>query len=197
MPTTAPERMLILASTSRYRAEALSRLGLPFTTADPRIDETPLPAESPDTLALRLAHAKAAQVARLHPEAVVIGSDQVGHCAGRLLTKPGNLQRAVDQLCAASGHTAEFYTAVAVHQGERAEAQVVPTELAFRVFSERQARAYAQKDQPWDCAGSFKAESLGIALFQRVSSQDPTALIGLPLIATVSLLSRFGISPLA
>ena len=143
MPPIDSERALVLASTSSYRAEALRRLGLPFTTAAPRADETPLPGERPDMLALRLAHAKAAAVAESNPEAIVIGSDQVGSCNGRLLSKPGGLEPAVAQLSAASGQAAEFYTAVAVHQGERKQAQVVLTELWASVLAPRNIVVHA------------------------------------------------------
>lgn len=196
MSLSTADTPLILASTSPYRAELLQRLGLTFETAAPDVDETPLAGESPDTLALRLARAKAAAVAAAYPEAVVLGSDQVGQCAGRLLTKPGDKQRAVAELRALSGQPAVFYTAIAVQHDDRCEADVVTTELRFRDISEAEARVYVERDEPWDCAGSFKAEALGIALFEQIRADDPTALIGLPLIATVSLLGRFGIKVL-
>ena len=190
------QRHLVLASTSKYRVQALSQLNLAFETADPGADEAPLADESPGAMALRLAHTKAAAIAQIIPEAVVIGSDQVGFCAGKRLGKPGSKEAAISQLAACSGQEAHFYTAVAVHDARQHHGECVVTRLLYRRFSAAQIRHYVDFDEPWDCAGSFKIESLGIALFTEVSSVDPTALIGLPLIATLSLLAKCGIAPL-
>ena len=190
---------LVLASTSRYRRELLSRLALPFETEAPNVDESPLAGESPDDTAVRLARAKALVVARTHPGAVVIGSDQVAEFEGLRLDKPGTRVRAIAQLEAVSGRTVEFRTAVCVatDAGERTFEALVPTRVTFRPFDRARAERYVDIEQPFDCAGSAKAEGLGIALIAAIVGDDPTALIGLPLIATVSLLQKAGIDPLA
>lgn len=190
---------LLLASTSRYRRELLSRLALPFVAVAPDIDETPLPGESPDATATRLARAKALVVARAHPSAIVIGSDQVAEFEGLRLDKPGTRDRAIVQLVAVSGRTVEFRTAVCVasQAGTRVSEALVPTRVAFREFDRATAERYVDIEQPLDCAGSAKAEGLGIALIASIVGDDPTALIGLPLIATVTLLREFGVDPLA
>jgi len=190
---------LVLASTSRYRRELLSRLALPFVTEAPNVDESPLPGESPDNTAVRLARAKALVVARAHPGAVVIGSDQVAEFEGLRLDKPGTRVRAIAQLEAVSGRTVEFRTAicVATDGGEQTFEALVPTRVTFRPFDRARAERYVDIEQPFDCAGSAKAEGLGIALIAAIVGDDPTALIGLPLIATVSLLQKAGIDPLA
>ncbi len=189
---------LVLASTSRYRWELLSRLGLPFTTHAPNIDETPVAGESPEGTATRLAREKALVVALAYPNAVVIGSDQVADFEGLRLDKPGTRARAIAQLEAVSGRTVEFRTAVcvAVDGGERVLEALVPTRVTFRVFDRARAERYVDIEQPLDCAGSAKAEGLGIALIAAIVGDDPTALIGLPLIATVSLLQQAGVDPL-
>jgi septum formation protein len=190
------QRPLILASTSRYRAQLLQQLQVEFTIANPQVDETALPGESADTLALRLAHAKAAAVADAHPEAVVIGADQVGACDGRLLTKPMSPHAAERELLALSGRAAHFYSAVAVHHADEANGAVVRTDLTFRQLTEQAVAYYVSVDNPIDCSGAFKIESLGISLFRSVNSNDPSALVGLPLIALVSMLTTCGIHPL-
>lgn len=189
---------LLLASTSRYRRELLSRLALPFDAVAPDVDETPLPGESPDGTASRLARAKAQVVARAHPSAIVIGSDQVAEFEGLRLDKPGTRDRAIAQLQAVSGRTVEFRTAVCVASqgGARVSEALVPTRVTFRAFDRARAERYVDIEQPLDCAGSAKAEGLGIALIASIAGDDPTALIGLPLIATVSLLREFGVDPL-
>jgi septum formation protein len=189
---------LVLASTSRYRRELLSRLALPFATIAPDVDETPLPEEPPDATAVRLARAKAVTVARAHPAAIVIGSDQVAEFEGLRLDKPGTRARAIAQLEAVSGQTVEFRTAVCVatHGGERMFEALVPTRVTFRSFDRARAERYVDIEQPLDCAGSAKAEGLGIALIAAIVGDDPTALIGLPLIATVGLLQMAGVDPL-
>lgn len=185
---------LILASTSRYRANALKTLNLAFTAIDPKTDEQALRAEKPDALALRLAHNKAAAGLQSHPECVVIGSDQVGFCNGSQLHKPGNAAGAVKQLLSCSGRVATFYTAVAIHDNSQRLAAVVPTELQFRQLSRQDIDHYVAAEPAFDCAGGFKIEGLGISLFNSVTSDDPSALIGLPLIATARFLRTLGYS---
>ncbi len=193
---------LILGSSSKYRGAALQTLGLSFTQVSPDIDETPQHAEHPQQLAQRLAAAKANVIASQHPGAVVIGSDQVGWCEGRYLGKPGKLEAAKLALSRNSGRKATFYTGLAVCQFDSAEGvkmstDVIATELQFRVLSETEVDHYVSEDRPIDSAGGFKAESLGIALFEYVKADDPSALIGLPLITLVSRLREFGINPLS
>ena len=191
--------ILILGSTSRYRRDLLERLRLPFTCVAPQVDETPQPGEAPAALALRLALAKAQAVAALHPQAVVIGSDQVADLHGQAIGKPGSHERAVAQLQEMSGQQVIFQTAVAVVCANSgfAEAAIAPVTVRFRVLSDTEIESYLRLDQPYDCAGSAKSESLGIALLAAIHSDDPTALIGLPLIRTSQLLRRAGIDPLA
>lgn len=193
--STAPPRAVVLGSTSRYRRELMERLRVPFTVAAPHVDETPLPGEAPKALALRLALAKAKAVAALHPEAVVIGSDQVADLAGQPLGKPGEHDRAVAQLRQMRGQTVIFQTALAVvclatgfEQVDLAEVRVV-----FRDLSDEDIEAYLQAEKPYDCAGSAKSEGLGIALLESIDNDDPTALIGLPLIRTARLLRQAGV----
>ncbi len=192
---TTIQRLVVLGSTSRYRRELMERLRLPFTVAAPQVDETPLPGEAPKTLALRLALAKAQAVATLHPEAVVIGSDQVADLAGQALGKPGGHERAVSQLRQMRGQTVIFQTALAVvclatgfEQVDLAEVRVV-----FRDLSDEDIEAYLHAEKPYDCAGSAKSEGLGIALLESIDNDDPTALIGLPLIRTARLLRQAGV----
>ncbi len=183
---------LILASTSRYRRELLERLQLPFTIARPETDETPLPGEPPAMLAGRLAQAKAAAIATRFPEAWVIGSDQVAETGGLPLGKPGNREGAIAQLSLLSGREARFHTAVCLRHGEQAFSALDTTTVRFRPLSADEIARYADAEQPYDCAGSFKAEGLGISLFEAIESNDPTALIGLPLIALSRLLREAG-----
>jgi septum formation protein len=193
------DRGLILASTSRYRRELLERLRLPFQVLAPGVDETPLPGEAPAALARRLALAKAQAVARLHPQAVVIGSDQVADLDGHSLGKPGNHDKAVAQLRLMRGHSVVFQTAVAVvcqAQGY-ADERLAEVRVRFRDLSDAEIENYLRAEQPYDCAGSAKSEGLGIALLQAIDSDDPTALIGLPLIRTCELLRAAGIDLLA
>ena len=187
---------LILASTSPYRRELLARLGLPFTVANPRTDESPLPDETPESLALRLAEAKARAVAREHPDALIIGSDQVATVDGLIYGKPGDHQRAVLQLRALSGKTVNFFTALCLYNARSGEADVrgVPTLVTFRHLSDGDIEAYLRREPAYDCAGSAKSEGLGIALLQSLSGDDPNALIGLPLIALCDMLRRQGIA---
>ena len=197
MPTPA-DRPLILGSTSRYRHELLSRLRVPFEVAAPEVDETPLPGESPRALACRLALAKAHAVAARFPSAVVIGSDQVADLAGEPLGKPGTHARATAQLRRMRGHTVIFQTAVAVVCRESGfeQTDLAPVEVRFRPVGDDEIEAYLQAEQPYDCAGSAKCETLGIALLEAIESDDPTALVGLPLIRTSALLRAAGIDPL-
>lgn len=196
MITSTPRPALILASTSRYRRELLDRLRLPFQVEAPGVDETPHREEGPLELALRLAREKARAVAARHPAAVVIGSDQVALCEGRVLGKPGNFDAALEQLSYMSGREVVFHSALAVVNHSQEEVLSVPTYCRLRPLSEQQLRTYLQVEQPFDTAGSAKAEALGIALMQEIRSDDPTALIGLPLIALTRCLSRFGLDPL-
>ncbi|MGO9595128.1 MAG: Maf family protein [Steroidobacteraceae bacterium] len=185
---------LILASISTYRRELLSRLGLPFECAAPDVDETPLAAESHFDRAVRLALAKAAAVATRHPGSTVIGSDQVGVCKGEPLDKPGGAARARAQLQRLSAAAATFYTAVAVLQVERGSSLqfVDTTTVYFRALSDPEIDRYLAAERPFDCAGGFRCEGLGISLFSRVVSEDPTGLIGLPLIAVARSLRQLG-----
>ena len=189
---------LILASTSPYRRELLARLGLPFETHTPRVDETPRPDETPSALAVRLAREKALEVALRHPGATVIGSDQVADLDGICLGKPGNHEAATRQLRAMSGRVVHFRTAVAVVCPERAidSAALVSVTVRFRTMSDAHIDRYLRTEQPYDCAGSAKSEGLGIVLLEAIDSDDPTALIGLPLIRTAALLREAGIDPL-
>ena len=192
MPESEKRKRLILASTSRYRADALRTLNLTFTAVDPQTEEQASEAEKPGALALRLAHSKAAAVMQNNPGCVVIGSDQVGYCNGRVLHKPGNASAAIAQLTGCSGQLATFYTAGAVHDDTQRLAAVVPTELLFRQLSRRDIEQYVAAEPAFDCAGGFKIEGLGISLFESVSAADPSALIGLPLIATAGFLRSLG-----
>lgn len=189
---------LVLASTSPYRRELLSRLRLPFAVMPPEVDETPLPGEAPATLALRLALAKAEAVARIDPDAVVIGSDQVADLDGTPIGKPHVHERAVAQLRAMSGRTVVFQTAVAVVRTQTgfAQSMLAPVRVRFRTLDDARIEHYLRTEQPYDCAGSARSESLGIALLESIESDDPTALVGLPLIRTCSLLLEAGLDPL-
>lgn len=190
-----PRRALVLGSTSPYRRELLARLRLPFDTVAPQVDETPQPGEAPRSLAQRLARAKAEAVARQYPEAIVIGSDQVADLDGAALGKPGSHERAVAQLRAMSGRTVRFHTALAVMctaTGFAAQ-ELATVEVRFRALSEAEIERYLRAEQPYDCAGSAKSEGLGIALLEAIVSDDPTALVGLPLIRTARLLRAAGL----
>lgn len=188
-------RPLVLGSTSRYRRELLSRLGLPFDVVSPEVDETPLPGETPQALACRLALAKAHAVSALHPCAVVIGSDQVADLHGEPMGKPGTHARATAQLQRMRGQTVIFQTAVAVVCKESGFEQtaLAPVEVVFRDLSDAEIERYLLAEQPYDCAGSAKSEGLGIALLTSIRNDDPTALVGLPLIRTCQMLRAAGI----
>ena len=187
-------RRLVLASTSQYRRRLLERLRLPFDVVAPGVDETPAPGETPAQLTLRLAIAKARAVGSGHPEALVIGSDQVAVLDGEALSKPETHERAVAQLQRMRGRRVEFLTALAVHCEATAKtvSRVVRYAVEFRSFTDRQLEDYLRTEQPYDCAGSAKADGLGIALIRRMEGDDPNALIGLPLIALVELLAEHG-----
>ena len=192
------EPRLILASTSGYRRELMSRLRLPFDVVSPEVDETPLAREAPEALARRLALAKARAVSELHPAAVVIGSDQVADLDGLAIGKPGTHERATAQLRSMSGNAVVFHTAVSVVCAAIGfeDTAWVPVTVRFRRLSDAEIERYLRTEQPYDCAGSAKIETLGIALVEAVLADDPTALIGLPLIKTCALLRRAGIDPL-
>jgi septum formation protein len=195
VPPASAARPLVLGSTSVYRRELLSRLRLPFSVEPPEVDETPGPGEGPAALAQRLAAAKAAAVARRHPAAVVIGSDQVADLAGEPLGKPGNHANAVAQLQKMSGRTVIFQTALTVMCLESGFAQheLAPVRVRFRSLEREEIEAYLRAEQPYDCAGSARSEGLGIALLEAIDSDDPTALVGLPLIRTCRMLRAAGL----
>lgn len=190
--------VLILASTSAYRRELLLRLGLPFSCESPAIDEAALPGEAPSAQALRLAQAKARAVGGRHPGAIVIGADQVAIAPdGRQLHKPGTAAAACAQLALLSAARAEFHTAVAIVAADgRMATESIPTVVHFQRLDADRIRCYVERERPLDCAGSFKVEGLGITLIERIECDDPTALIGLPLIATARLLRAAGLDPL-
>jgi septum formation protein len=182
---------LVLASSSPYRRELLERLQIPFIIDKPDVDETAYLGESPLTLVRRLARAKALAVAQAHPGCHIIGSDQVLDLEGQAVSKPGNFERACAQLRTVSGKALCFHTSLCVISPDaRLSECVVDTEVQFRRLDERTISAYVQYETPYDCAGAFKVERLGIVLIERISSPDPTALIGLPLIALVSALAE-------
>ena len=195
MPNSPLPRPLILGSTSPYRRELLQRLRLPFEVVRPEVDETPHAGELPVALAQRLAMEKALAVARLHPQAVVIGSDQVADLDGEPLGKPGTHERAVAQLQRMRGHTVVFQTAVAVVCIESgfAEQALAQVKVQFRQLSDAAIETYLRAEEPYDCAGSAKSEGLGIALLEQIDNQDPSALVGLPLIHTCRLLRAAGL----
>ena len=196
LESPSPQRLLVLGSTSPYRRELLQRLRLPFETAAPAVDETPQPGEAPRALALRLALAKAHAVAALHPQAVVIGSDQVADLAGWPLGKPGTHERATAQLRQMRGQTVVFQTAVAVVCQATGFAQVdlAAVEVQFRDLTDAEIERYLRAETPYDCAGSAKSEGLGISLLDAIVSDDPTALVGLPLIRTCRMLRAAGLT---
>lgn len=192
-------RRIVLASTSPYRRELLQRLRLPFEVVAPQVDEASLTAETPRATALRLARAKADEVAARNADALVIGSDQVADVDGTALSKPGSHDAALDQLERMQGRTIVFHTALAVVDAARGAALVdcVPTSVRFRRLPRSALEAYLRAERPYDCAGAAKIEGLGIALVEAVESDDPTALIGLPLIRLTSMLDELGVQVLA
>jgi septum formation protein len=201
---SATPQAIILASSSAYRRELLARLQLPFTSISPDIDETPQPGEAPEDTALRLAREKAAAVARLHPGALVIGSDQVATLDGMQIGKPGDHARALAQLQLMRGRRVVFHTALCLWDGRGVEGHApaaphavqvenIQTVVTFRDLPDAELDAYLRIEQPYDCAGSAKNEGLGIALLERIDSSDPSALTGLPLIALTGMLRRAGV----
>lgn len=187
---------LILASTSPYRRELLHRLGLPFEVASPQTDESRLPGESPEAMALRLSEAKARAVAVAHPDALIIGSDQVATVDGLIYGKPGSHERAVDQLRVLSGKTVNFYTGLCLYNARTGVVEVcgVPTLVTFRNLTDEEIERYLRREPAYDCAGSARSEGLGIGLLSRIAGDDPNALVGLPLIALCALLRRQGVA---
>jgi septum formation protein len=183
---------LILASSSPYRKELLSRLGLAFEAISPEVDESPLPKESPQDTALRLAQIKARKIAETHPQALVIGCDQVATLDGMQLGKPGNHENATKQLRMMQGRTVIFHSALCLYNAKTLtmQAEVVPYEVAFRKLSDEQIERYLRAEKPYNCAGSAKSEGLGIALISSMNGTDPNALIGLPLIKLISMLQN-------
>lgn len=189
---------IILASTSPFRRELLARLGLPFAVANPQTDETPFPGETPEALSLRLSEAKARAVAADYPDALIIGSDQVATVDGQIYGKPGNHERAVEQLRALSGKTVNFFSGLCLYNARTGQADVrgVPTLVTFRSLSDQEIENYLQREPAYNCAGSAKSEGLGIALLESMRGDDPNALVGLPLIALCDMLRRQGVSVL-
>ena len=196
MPATGSQPQLILGSTSPFRRELLCRLGLAFDCDAPEIDASRLVGETPEQLVLRLAEAKARAVAERHPAALIIGSDQVACIDGEVLGKPGDRARAIDQLERAAGKVVTFYTGLCLFNSATGRHQVLcePFRVHFRKLSRQQIERYVDAEQPFNCAGSFKSEGLGITLFERLEGDDPNALIGLPLIRLVQMLEREGIA---
>lgn len=190
---TAP---LILASTSKYRAQLLARLGLPFTTEAPGVDEAPFKKGEPREVARVLALAKAEAVAKHRPEAVVLGSDQVCALGAAIVDKPGTTENARAQIARMAGRTHELITALAVSYRGKTDVHVDVTRLTMRKLTADEIARYVAKDNPVDCAGSYMVESLGIALFERIESEDFTAIEGLPLLATVAMIRKLGLDPL-
>ena len=190
-----PAPTVVLGSTSPYRRELLSRLRLRFEVAAPEVDETALAGEAPSALARRLALAKARAVAARYPEAAVIGSDQVADLDGAALGKPGNHERAVEQLRRMRGRCVIFHTALAVVCAARGfeQADLAPVRVTFRNYDDDEIEAYLRAEQPYDCAGSARSEGLGIALLEAIESDDPSALVGLPLIRTARMLRAAGV----
>ena len=190
--------ILILASTSPFRKMLLEKLQVPFDAVSPEVDETPHPDESPEQLVARLSEAKARAVASDFKDALVIGSDQVAVLDGQIVTKPGTHEKAVAQLKRASGKRVSFLTGLCLlnTSSNRAQVDVIPYNVIFRKLSDSQIEHYLQKEQPYNCAGSFKSEGLGIALFDRLEGSDPNTLIGLPLIRLVTMLENEGFSVL-
>lgn len=191
-------RKIVLASTSPFRRELLSRLGILFEIAAPRIDEVALSGEAAPVTAARLAEAKARAVRKNFPDALIIGSDQVADLDGEHVGKPGTHENAVRQLQRLRGHTVIFHTALVLLDAAsgRVQKRVVPTTVTFRSPSNAQIESYLRREQPYDCAGSAKSEGLGIALIARLEGSDPNALVGLPLIELVSMLKILGIEVL-
>ena len=198
MTSKTPFPRLILGSSSVYRKELLSRLGIPFEVAAPDIDESPLPGEAPETTALRLAQAKAAAIAAKHPGALIIGSDQVATLDGEQIGKPGTHENALKQLQTMRGKRVIFHTALCLLDGRKngkdaIQFENVQTFVTFRDLPDAELDAYLKIEQPYDCAGSARNEAMGIAILEKIESDDPTALTGLPLIALTTMLRKAGV----
>jgi len=191
-------QQLILGSSSPFRAELLSKLGLPFITASPDIDESPIAGESPEQLVIRLSEQKARAIAVKYSNALIIGSDQVAILDGQIIGKPGDHENAVKQLTASSGKTVRFLTGLALYnsQAQKMTSLIEPFEVSFNNLSLKQIDFYLHHEQPYQCAGSFKSEGFGISLFSKLSGDDPNSLIGLPLIKLIQLLAAEGIDVL-
>ncbi|MCP5269068.1 MAG: septum formation inhibitor Maf [Zoogloeaceae bacterium] len=189
---------LVLASTSPFRRELLGRLGIPFATAAPNCDESPLSGETPEATALRLSEEKARAVAPQFPHALIIGSDQVAVLDGRIYGKPGTHERATEQLRTMRGRTVNFFTGLSLYNASTRSFRTtgIPTEVTFRNLSDAEIENYLRREQPYNCAGSAKSEGLGIAIIERIQGDDPNALIGLPLIALCTLLREEGVAVL-
>jgi 7-methyl-GTP pyrophosphatase len=189
---------IILASSSRYRAQLLENIGLSFNSSNPDIDESPTDNETPQALVERLSLAKARALSKTYNNHLIIGSDQVASLNNSIITKPGSHERAKGQLTACQGHTVCFYTGLCLLNSHTGNHQIstVTTEVTFRSLTDQQIENYLNREQPYDCAGSFKCEGLGITLFERINSSDPNALIGLPIIALTSMLTKEGVNPL-
>lgn len=190
--------VLILASSSRYRSELLSRLGIEFERRPPDVDESRLADEAPAELVVRLAHLKATTVAAGRRAGLIIGSDQVAVCGGQILGKPETAERACEQLTYLSGQAVEFFTGLCLVDAASGAYQtaMVPTMVQFRTLERREIDDYVRRERPLDCAGAFKSEGLGIALFERIQGDDPSSLIGLPLIELCRMLRRAGVAVL-
>lgn len=191
-------RQIVLASTSRYRRELLGRLGLPFEVANPQADESPLPEEAPESLALRLSEIKARAVAQAFPDALIIGSDQVATVDGKIYGKPGTHERAIAQLRELSGKTVNFFTGLCLLDAKNGVAEVrgIPMLVKFRELTDKEIENYLAREPAYDCAGSAKSEGLGIALLASMQGDDPNALVGLPLIALCEMLRNKGVQVL-
>lgn len=193
------DKTIVLASSSPYRRELLDKLGFAYRSKKPDVDETPLPSESPEELVARLAEAKARAVAPHFPNALIIGSDQVAVLDGEILGKPGTKARAMEQLRRASGRCVTFLTGLSLYNSatDTAQTEVVPFDVHFRTLSETMIDRYLEHEQPFNCAGSFKSEGLGIILFERLDGDDPNTLIGLPLIRLTRMLEQAGVEILS
>ncbi len=194
--TAGPHRTLVLASTSPFRRELLQRLGVAFETLAPDVDETRHTDESPEALVLRLSEAKARTAASRYPDALIIGSDQVAVCGDEVLGKPGNHEAACVQLRRLAGHRVSFLTGLCLYDtaSDNALVDLIPYHVVFRQLTDQQIDRYLKIEQPYNCAGSFKSEGLGISLFESMQGEDPNALIGLPLIRLTNWLNKAGIN---
>lgn len=198
MPNSNTNPPLVLASSSPYRRLLLEKLGLTFNCASPDVDESQRPGEPPQELARRLAESKARALAADFPDHLIVGSDQVATIGGRVLGKPGGRAAAIEQLLLAAGKAVSFHTGLYVWNSreQRGLGDLDTTTVHFRPLTRQQIEAYVERETPYDCAGGFKSESLGIVLFQRIEGEDPNALVGLPLIRLVKLLEQFGVAVL-